>query len=724
VFTTSGAETVEAAIKLVRVKTGRLIILSCEGSYHGKTMGAMAVSGRDLHAELFGPRAPGFAHVPFGDADALETFLVRHGTQVAALFVEPIQGERGVFFPPDGYLRRARELCTHYGVALVLDEIQTGLGRTGRLFCCEHEGVVPDLMLLSKAVGGGLFPLGVCLVTTAFWDSRFALTHSATFANNNIACRVGLAVIQALTQDGLCAQVACKGEQLLSGLRRLAARYPGTIAAVRGRGLLCALQLQPVGADGGLFRSYLYHQGLYAYSVASMLAERESILVLPALGDTNILRITPPLIISEAQIDMVLKGLDAVCALIECGATDAMVSALGGLDHEPVPMRGHEAPIVLPPVRPRQVDGPTYAFLMHYTRPEDVVLTDPALACLSPEQLQRYCAFISQMPPGVVLEAPPLHSITGAVVRGWLIALGMLPEEMFRRGRAGVSSEIARALDLAATLGAHVIGLGAFTTLFSRYGADVVGRGPVVTTGNVLTAAMAFAALKRVAERRGLALTDAAVGVVGARGSIGSLCAKLLARAQVRSMVLVGNATSGASPLQPLCDTLKALNAGPIELTTDLGRLRACDIVLSATSSLRPVLDDAPLRVGTIVCDVAKPCDASEQLRSRPEITVIDGGLVALPDPTIRFGVGNIQGCPTGVQLACLSETILLALAGASRNMGIGNELSLDEVDYLTALATLHGFTLAEPPLDALDGPPDTVPSACLMTASSYTGES
>src|SRR5262249_18030152 len=158
----------------------------------------------------------------------------------------------------------------------------------------------------------------------------------------------------------------------------------------------------------------------------------------------------------------------------------ALVYALGNLGRRPelVPSgrTRHDTPIVLPPRKPPAVDGPSYAFLMHYTSPADVVLTDPALAALTPEELRRYCSFIAQFPPGVVCEAPPLRSATGAVARGWLIALDLLPEEMLRRGRAWMSAEIARAVDLAATLGAQVVGLGAFTTVFSRHGSDVVGR--------------------------------------------------------------------------------------------------------------------------------------------------------------------------------------------------------------------------------------------------------
>ena len=175
VFSTSGAEAVEAAIKLVRARTRRPIILSATGSFHGKTLGALALTGQDHHAEGFGPLPSGFERVEFGDADALAARLARDGERIAALFLEPIQGERGVHLPPPGYLAAVRELCTRHGVALVFDEVQTGLGRTGRMFACEHDGVAPDLMVLGKALGGGLFPLSACLASEAMWDEGFGV---------------------------------------------------------------------------------------------------------------------------------------------------------------------------------------------------------------------------------------------------------------------------------------------------------------------------------------------------------------------------------------------------------------------------------------------------------------------------------------------------------------------------------------------------------------------
>lgn len=707
VFTSSGAETVEAAIKVVRLKTGRSIILSCEGAYHGKTMGAIAATGKGHFRGNEDLLAPGFVQIPFGDSQALDDYLAQHGDEVAAFFLEPVQGERGVYVPPDGYLTKVREICSKYGVAMVLDEIQTGLGRTGRLFCCEHENVSPDLLLLSKALGGGLFPIGACLVSADYWDAKFALSHSSTFANNNISCAAAMAVLDTLEEDKLSENAARLGQRLMTGLQAMAKRYPETIDEVRGKGLLCAMQFHAAKEDQGFFLSYLSHQGLYAYGIASVLAEREGILVLPTLGDANVLRIAPPLVVNESEIDQILLGLEKVVKLLDDNSTDTIVRTLGSL-HEPreeIPAKilRQMPPIELPPTEPCEVNDYSYAFLMHYTHLKDIVTTDPALASLSEVEIERYCNYIADMPPGVVYEAPVIRSAAGVEVKGYLIAIGMLPDEMFRRGRAIVSAEISRGVDLAANLGVRVVGLGAFTSVFSRRGTSVAGRAPVVTTGNVLTAAMGYAAIERVLERRDKYISDSVVGVVGAKGSIGSLCAKLLARSQPKKILLVGNPNSSIAHLEQIKAEIQELTRCPIDMTTDFDMLAGCDVILSATSSSQPVLDDAPIKSGTIICDVARPPDASEKLKDRADITVINGGLVSLPDPTVRFGVGNIQGYPDGVQLACLSETILLSMAQVDRDMGVGDNVSLDEVDEIVALAAKHGFTLSEPELDELD---------------------
>jgi acetylornithine/succinyldiaminopimelate/putrescine aminotransferase/predicted amino acid dehydrogenase len=705
VFASSGAEAVEAALKLVRARSGRSLVLAATGAYHGKTLGALSLTGRAEHAEGFGPLAPGFDHVPFGDADALEARLSRAPGPIAALFLEPIQGEGGVIVPPAGYLTRARALCSRYGVALVLDEIQTGLGRTGRLFACEEEGVVPDLLLVGKGLGGGLFPLSACLVTDAWWDERFALGHSSTFANNNVACAVGLTVLRALVGDsngpGLVERAAARGERLGAGLRRLAARYPKVVAEARGRGLLWALELRPPDEAQSLLLGYLQHQGLFAYAAAMVLAEQSSVLALPTLGTGNVLRIAPPLVVSDEEIDLIVDGIESMCGKLARNPCEMIVRNLGWLrrdrddggqdDRVRRPPRT-AAPMPPPRTRPRDDDRRRWAFLVHYTRPDDVRVTEPGLARLSDEELGAYCEHVGELPAGLCLRTPVVRSpVTGAEVDGLIIALPLLAEEMLRRGRRAMGPAIGRAVDLAVRLGADVVGLGGFTSPLSDRGGAVTGRGVPITTGNALTAAAAFQAARAEAAARGLPIADARVAVLGARGSVGALIARLAAREHPAELLLIGNPNGDPTPLAALARQLGAAGAA-VRATTDGAHLAGCDLVLSATGAARPVLDVLPISPGTIVCDVARPPDAGPALRRRSDVTVIDGGLIALPDPALSFGPGNLQGLPPGIALACLSETILHALEGTHVDHGVGEDVPVEQADFVLALCRRHGF--------------------------------
>ncbi|MBL8953349.1 MAG: aminotransferase class III-fold pyridoxal phosphate-dependent enzyme [Myxococcaceae bacterium] len=698
IFTTSGSESVEAAIKLVRARSGRRLIVSAEGSYHGKTMGALAATGQRHHAEGFGDAPPGFLHVPFGDVAALEQVFAAHGPDVAAVLLEPVQGERGVFPAPAGYLAEARALCTRHGAALVLDEVQTGLCRTGPFFACAAEGVAPDVLLVAKGLGGGLMPLGAMLCTEPWWDEHFALSHSSTFANNNLACRVGLEVLAML--GDLVPSVEVRGERLQAGLEGLAARFPNTVAAVRCRGLLGAIELKPPSEEVGLFFNYLHEQSVYAYAVASAIAAESGVLVLPALGKGNVLRVAPPLTVCGSELDEGLEGIAAVLERLERGELSLLPRTLGAFE----PRRDVVAtePVRLPAAEPIR-EGRVWAFLSHYTRAEDVRVTEPALASCTAAELERFTDFAAALPFGVTVRAAPLTSKAGATARGFVLSAGMTPQRMFEVGRRRVEAEVQRAVDLAASLGAQVVGLGGFTTPYSRRGAAVLGRGAAVTTGSALTAGMAVAAVQRVVERRGFAFGELEVAVVGARGSVGALCTQLVARLKPRRLVLIGNPVSGTKALKQLA---ARVDLRDVEVTTGLERVARARVVLSATGAMRPVLDQAPIASGTIVCDVARPPDASPRLRARRDVTVIDGGLVALPDPNVRFGPGSLQGLPAGVALACLSETILLALAGEPRDRGIGDDVDVSEVDEVMALAERHGFRLAEPATDALDDAP------------------
>lgn len=294
-FCNSGAEAVEGALKLARFATRRPKFVSAEGAFHGKTLGALSVSGRDVYKEPFLPLMPEVQLVPYGDSEALAEAV---DERTAALILEPIQGEAGVIVPPEGYLATAREACDRTGALLILDEVQTGMGRTGRTFACEYDGVVPDVMTLGKALGGGVMPLAAFIARAPYWAmfDENPLIHSSTFGGGPAACAAGLAAIEVLEKEGLAEQAARKGEPFRARLREIAAQYPGTIESVRGRGLMTGMSF--INSDvGGL--------------VIAGLAQRR-VLAAYTLNNPKVLRLQPPLNVPDDVLVEVANRLEDV----------------------------------------------------------------------------------------------------------------------------------------------------------------------------------------------------------------------------------------------------------------------------------------------------------------------------------------------------------------------------------------------------------------------------
>jgi putrescine aminotransferase len=304
----SGTEAVEAALKLVRAASPRAGLLSTVGAFHGKSFGALSVSGREVYKRPFGPLLPGCEQVPFGDVEAVEQALAKG--RFAAFVVEPIQGEAGVIVPPDGYLRAVRRACDETGTLLVLDEVQTGMGRTGTLFACEREAVVPDVLCLAKGLGGGLLPIGACIARTPVWDRVYgsrdaAYLHTSTFGGGTRACAVALRTLEVMVRDRVPEQAARTGQRLLTRLTELAGETP-LLAEVRGRGLLIGIGFAVPRLGAGFARA---HAGEV---VASLLWQEHHVLTLNTLHNPNVLRIEPPLTITDAEADRIADALTDV----------------------------------------------------------------------------------------------------------------------------------------------------------------------------------------------------------------------------------------------------------------------------------------------------------------------------------------------------------------------------------------------------------------------------
>ncbi len=295
----SGAEAVETALKAARkwgytvkgVPDGQAEIIACTGNFHGRTITIITFSPEEQYRAGFGPFTPGFKLIPYGDADALERAITPH---TVAFLVEPIQGEGGIIVPPERYLKRVREICTAHNVLFIADEIQTGLGRTGKLLACEHEGVRPDVVTLGKALSGGMYPVSAVLAAREVLGVFGPGDHGSTFGGNPLACAVAREALRVISDEHLCERSAELGEYLIARLREIESPY---VQTVRGKGLFIGIVLKPEAGGARRFCEMLQSRGLLAKETHG-----------------TVIRLAPPLVITKEELDWAVEQIAAVLA--------------------------------------------------------------------------------------------------------------------------------------------------------------------------------------------------------------------------------------------------------------------------------------------------------------------------------------------------------------------------------------------------------------------------
>jgi acetylornithine/N-succinyldiaminopimelate aminotransferase len=300
-FTNSGTEAMECSVKMARKyfsaadQPERVKIIAFRESFHGRTLGMIAAAGAEKLVNGFGPLLPGFEHVPFGDLDAVKAAI---DAETAAILLEPVQGEGGILPAEDAFLQGLRALCDKHGLLLILDEIQCGMGRTGRLFAHEWAGITPDIMAVAKGIGGG-FPLGACLATERAASGMVAGSHGSTYGGNPLACAVGSAVMEVISNEEFLAELRRKSGLLRQKLEGLVAAHPEVFEAVRGSGLMLGLLCKVTNMD-------VVKAG-YA----------QNLLTIP--GGQNVVRLLPPLTITDDEIGEAVARLDAAASSLEAG---------------------------------------------------------------------------------------------------------------------------------------------------------------------------------------------------------------------------------------------------------------------------------------------------------------------------------------------------------------------------------------------------------------------
>jgi len=298
-FVGSGTEAVEGAMKLAKLYTRKSGFIAAVRGFHGKTAGSLALTGKAVFRQPALPLHPNIFHVPFGDADAVEQQLhiAREvGNDIAAVVMEPIQGEAGAIVPPDDFWPRLRQICDEYEVLLIADEVQTGMGRTGKLWGVEHWDVAPDIITSAKALGGGVMPIGAFMATPKIWSvlNSNPFIHTSTTGGNPLACAAAIAAINVTLEEGIVEQAAEKGEYFIGQLRQIAARHSDIYTGVTGKGLLIGQHF--INDDIG-------------YEVASGLFKR-GVLISGTLNNSRVIRVEPPLVITRTEIDTILNRLE------------------------------------------------------------------------------------------------------------------------------------------------------------------------------------------------------------------------------------------------------------------------------------------------------------------------------------------------------------------------------------------------------------------------------
>ena len=742
-FTNSGAEAVEAAIKLCRSATGRPGILATENSFHGKTFGALSATGNPGYQTPFNAPAEHFEHIPFGDAAALAGELKSKPDYYAAFIVEPIQGEGGIVEPPAGYLQKAKEICKEYGVLLIFDEVQTGLGRTGTLFACDQEKVSPDVLVLAKALGGGIMPVGACLCTEEAYSEDFGLKHSSTFAGNSLACRVGLKVLDLLTGNhyALLKDVKAKGELLKTGLLELQKKHPRQIKAIRGRGLMLGIEfnMERDHFPGSLL-GVMAEQELLTPAISSYLLNVEKIRVAPTLNGNAVIRIEPPLTISEAQCREALKGIESMLGVLGQGSTARFLSYLvRSQENEKFPPYTPYIPDKITPSG--KTEEGRFAFLIHALDLKSYHQFDNSLLAFSEDELAELTGKFTDLIEPFVAGKTIINSATGRTAYGEFIAIPRTTDEFVQMPRSQALAELKAGVTLARERGARIVGLGAFTAVASMGGLYLKNEKVPITTGNSYTVVSAVDAVNTATEKLQIDRSETTAAIVGAAGSIGRGISLLLSETVPR-LILIGNPNNQTSSdrlhlvaaeiyryqsallkqgrkLKPGsmgyllagCAELPAPDAsmdhfetfvdgegserGLIEFSTDIDAVLArADIVISATSATDKVIHAGNLKRGAIVCDISRPANVSEEVdAARPDVLVIDGGVIEVPGlPSLGWDFGFEEG----LAYACMAETMMLALEQRYKHYSLGSSgVNLETILQTRYWAAEHGFKLA-----------------------------
>ena len=740
------------------------VFVAVAGSFHGKSTGALQLTHRAEFREPWKRLGGRTLFLPFNDSDAARQELEalrasfftigvsgsgaprleeRWLSSVVAIFVEPVQGEGGIHAISPAFAATLRRLADEAGCPIVMDEIQSGMGRTGEFLASAVLGVAADYYLFSKALGGGLAKIAALLVDRDRYVDDFGYLHTSTFADDDFSSIVALRALDLLERDNgaIAAQCRRQGDRILARLERVRAQFPGQIREVRGRGLMIGVELLPQ-QDASPLLQVLSDQSLVGYVACGYLLREHRVRLVPTLSQSMVLRVEPATLVSDDEIERLAQGIESLCARLQANDVGALVAHLCGR-RAPAHPAANRRPVAkpVPPVHP---DAVRVAFLVHFAEPSDLRAWESGLSAFAAADCERFLDRTQGTLEPFVLDRAEMQSEQGARVDVTFVGVPFTAQQAMTRLGAGddwALDLVKQGVALAKARGCTVIGLGGHTSIVTDNCREIVELDATVTSGNSLTVAAAIEGCRQAAARAGLDLQASRMAIVGAGGNVGAVLAEIAAD-HAGEILLVGQSRSERfllpivhgiyarafrrfargivagvagsishtataarlahnGPADPaalgeaLYEGLLAElgDRAPVRITTSMDALRECNVITSCTSAARPIIGPEHLGPGPIVvCDVAVPQDVDPRVAlERPDAIVIRGGRVWAPlgqtldVPAMRMASSEIYGC--------LAETILLGFAGSECPSSYGR-LTAYRVRRIRELAAVHGFAI------------------------------
>jgi acyl transferase domain-containing protein/acyl-CoA synthetase (AMP-forming)/AMP-acid ligase II/acetylornithine/succinyldiaminopimelate/putrescine aminotransferase/acyl carrier protein len=749
------------------------LFLALERSFHGKTLGALSLTAnadyREAFSQLGGLRVewlkPGDSQSlrEIVNAETRSTYALQENRQgqielverqwcnIVAAFLEPVQGEGGIHVIDSEFLNHLQEAAQRNGFPLVVDEVQTGMGRAGSFLASQRQNMRGHYYTLAKSLGGGVAKVGVLLIERERYELDFGLIHTSTFAEDDFSSMIALKTLEILERDDLAGKCEAKGAYLLERLRELQRRYPSVIGDVRGMGLLIGIELAPQTDSPSKLIRLSSEQKILAFISAGYLLNEEQIRIGTTMSSPNTLRLEPSAYISRQSMERVIEALERLCRIIEHANAGRLVRYLAETESpdatDPIrDWRGSSVPEYREEISSSS-GGAEVAFFGHFIDESHLIRWDASLAEIPAANRLNFLRRIHRVVKPAVTRRARIRSASGEIVTlrmiSWMTTSALL-EEAFRSGDTGwIVEQIDEAVEQARREGCQVVGFGGYISIISQNCKKAATTGISLTTGNAFTVGMGVEALRRAAREQRIDLSTSRLGAVGAGGNICSTYLRIMAE-EVPHLKLVGRAQSRARLVEVaaalyedawarICneppeslkglsraiystraiESLLAMESRPdapgewiyqqlleecgdsrfVQITDELSTLSECDIIVTASNAASPIIFPEHLSPRpVIICDISVPADVSPTVtEKRPDVIILRGGVVRLPDNDDL--VMNEVQLPPGHLFACMAETTLLGLERYKRHFSFG-EISKSDVQWIVEAGRRHGYKL------------------------------